>query len=70
MDWRAGKQRWVVMKDVLANDDGAERYVLEVDGQPQLEYRVFVQALSAGLELRRDLPNCRVRLRDYSTSST
>jgi hypothetical protein len=51
------------MKDAPANDASAECYVLEVDGIPQLEYRVFVQALSDGLQLRRDFPNCRVKLR-------
>jgi hypothetical protein len=51
------------MNDAPANNASAECYVLEVDGVPQLEYRVFVQALFDGLQLRRDLPNCRVRLR-------
>jgi hypothetical protein len=51
------------MKDAPANDASAECYVLEVDGIPQLEYRVFVEALSAGLQLRRDFPNCSVKLR-------
>jgi hypothetical protein len=51
------------MKDAPANDASAELYVLEVDGIPQLEYQVFVQALSHGLQLRRDFPNSRVKLR-------
>ena len=58
------------MKNALASDPSAECYVLEIDGIPQLEYRVFVQALSAGLRLRHDFPNCSVKLRsaDESTS--
>jgi hypothetical protein len=51
------------MNDAPAIDASAECYVLEVDGIPQLKYRVFVQALAAGLQLRRDFPHCRVKLR-------
>ena len=51
------------MKNALGNDPSSECYVLEIDGVPQLEYRVFVQALSAGLQLRHDFPNCTVKLR-------
>jgi hypothetical protein len=51
------------MKNALGNDPSSECYVLEIDGVPQLEYRVFMQALSAGLQLRHDFPNCRVKLR-------
>jgi hypothetical protein len=40
------------MKNALGNDPSSECYVLEIDGVPQLEYRVFMQALSAGLQLR------------------
>jgi hypothetical protein len=52
------------MKNALANDPSAECYILEIDGIPKFEYHVFVQALSAGLQLRHDFPNCRVKIRD------
>ena len=58
------------MKNALASDAPAECYVLRIDGIPQLEYRVFVQALSAGLQLRHDFPNCRVKLRASDESSS
>jgi hypothetical protein len=59
------------MKNALGNDSSSECYVLEIDGIPKFEYRVFVEALSAGLQLRHDLPNCSVKLRatDESTSA-
>ena len=58
------------MKNALGMILPRECYVLEIDGIPQFEFRVFVQALSAGLQLRHDLPNCRVKLRaaDEGTS--
>ena len=38
-----------------------ERYVVEVDGA---EYGIFVKALRAGLQLKQELPDSRVKLRD------
>jgi hypothetical protein len=35
-----------------------------------LEYRVFVQALSAGLQLRRDFPNRRVKQRSANEGTS
>jgi hypothetical protein len=58
------------MKNALGNDPSSECYVLEIDGVPQLEYRVFVQALSAGLQLRRDFPNRRVKLRSANEGTS
>ncbi len=60
------------MKNALANDPSHEGYIVEIDGVAKFEYRVFVfvKALSAGLQLRRDFPNCTVKLRaaDENTS--
>jgi hypothetical protein len=58
------------MKHALASDSPRESYVLEIDGIPQLKYRVFVQALSAGLQLRRDFPNCSVKLRSVAEGTS
>jgi hypothetical protein len=52
------------MKNELANDPSHERYVVEIDGITKLEYRIFVKALKAGLELKQELPNSRIKLRD------
>ena len=51
------------MKNALENEPSFERYVLEIDGISKFEFRVFVQALSAGLQLRHDHPNSSVKLR-------
>ena len=41
------------MKNALADDLSRENYVVEIDGIAKLEYRVFVKALSAALQLTR-----------------
>jgi hypothetical protein len=41
-----------------------ERYVIEVDGIAKAEYRIFVKALKAGLQLRQEFPSSCVKLRD------
>jgi hypothetical protein len=41
-----------------------ERYIVEVDGIAKAEYSIFERALKASLQLKRELPNCRVKLRD------
>ena len=58
------------MKNALANDPSDEGYVVELDGIAKFEYRVFVKALSAGLQLKHDFPNSCVKLRgaDQNTS--
>ena len=52
------------MKNELANDLRSERYVVEIDGITKSEYRVFVKALTAGLQLKQEFPNSNVKLRD------
>ena len=52
------------MKNELANDPSHERYVVEIDGITKSEYRIFVKALKASLQLRQELPRRRVKLRD------
>ncbi len=51
------------MKNDLA-DLSHERYVVEMDGIANSEYRVFVKALTAGLQLKQEFPNSNVKLRD------
>ena len=58
-------ERWVIlMRNDFATDHTCERYVVEVDGQAKAEYRIFVKALTAGLQLRQEFPNSHVTLRD------
>jgi hypothetical protein len=52
------------MRNDLATDQSNERYVVEVDGIATAEYRIFVKALKASLQLKQELPNSRVKLRD------
>ena len=52
------------MKTELANDPSHERYVVEIDGIAKAEYPIFVKALKAGLQLKHEFPNSRVKLRD------
>jgi len=52
------------MKNELANDAFHGRYVIEVDGIAKAEYRIFVKALKAGLQLKQELPNSCIKLRD------
>jgi hypothetical protein len=52
------------MRNDLATNVSRERYVVEVDGIAKAEYPIFVKALKASLQLKQELPNCRVKLRD------
>jgi hypothetical protein len=52
------------MQNELANDPSHERYVVELDGIAKSEYRIFVKALKAGLQLKQELPNSCIKLRD------
>jgi hypothetical protein len=54
----------VLMKNELANDPSYERYVVEIDGITKSEYRIFVKALKAGLQLKQELPNSCIKLGD------
>ena len=59
------------MKNELANDLHSERYVVEIDGIAKSEYRVFVKALKAGLQLKQEFSNSSVKLREsYEKTSS
>jgi hypothetical protein len=47
-----------------AIDTSHEGYIVEVDGIAKAEYPIFVNALKASLQLKQELPNSRVKLRD------
>jgi len=51
------------MTDALPTENRSECYVIEVDGVPKFEFRIFGEALSAALLLRSDFPRCNVKLR-------
>ena len=52
------------MRNDLTTNLSHERYVVEVDGIAKAEYPIFVKALKASLQLKQELSNCRVKLRD------
>jgi hypothetical protein len=58
------------MKNALCEDPSRECYVVEIDGMPRFEYRVFIKALSAGLQLKHDFPNSCVKLRDVDQNTS
>jgi hypothetical protein len=55
------------MKNELAND--TPHSVIEVDGIAKAEYRIFVKALKAGLQLQQELPNSCIKLRDVDETA-
>jgi hypothetical protein len=65
-----GATRQVLMKNALANDHSHERYVVEVDGVVKCEYRVFVKALTASLQLKQEFPNSTIKLRDADENTS
>jgi hypothetical protein len=65
-----GATRQVLMKNALADDHSHERYVVEVDGVVKCEYRVFVKALTAGLQLKQEFPNSSIKLRDAEENTS
>jgi len=46
-----------------------ERFVVQVDGQPRSQHRRFVDALIAGLLLRKEFPQHDVKVLETETSS-
>jgi hypothetical protein len=66
----SGQRGRFPMKNALANDHSHECYVVEVDGIVKFEYRVFVKALTAGLQLRQEFPNSRIKLRDADENTS
>jgi hypothetical protein len=58
------------MKNALANDHSHERYVVEVDGVVKCEYRVFVKALTASLQLKQEFSNSTIKLRDADENTS
>jgi hypothetical protein len=52
------------MKSDLGNVPSHECYFVEIDGIVKFEYRVFVEALTACLQLKHEFPNSTIKLRD------
>jgi hypothetical protein len=65
-----GRTMVVLMRNDFATDLSRERYVVEVDGIAKAEYPIFVKALKASLQLKQELPNCCVKLRDVDDETS
>lgn len=51
--------------DAVSQASTDECYFLEVDGKPKSgSYRIFVEALIAGLRLKQRFPHSQIRVRD------
>ena len=56
----------VVEKNVLR----PESYVVEIDGKIASAYRIFVEALKAGLELKQKFPHSRIKVHEADHGRT
>jgi hypothetical protein len=55
---------WLLMKSDLGNVPYHECYFVEIDGIVKFECQVFVEALTACLQLKHEFPNSTIKLRD------
>jgi hypothetical protein len=57
----------------MQSADGApghpHEYILQVDGKVKAGYRLFVDALKAGLQLKQQYPHSDVKVRDINEQS-
>ena len=42
----------------------SESYVVEIDGQIGSVYRIYIEALKAGMELKQRFPECQIKVHD------
>lgn len=53
------------MKTVVENNIlSPESYVVEIDGKIRSVYRIFIEALKAGMELKQKFPHSHIKVRD------
>ena len=50
----------VIEDNVLASGS----YVVEIDGRITSEYRIFVEALKAGMEMKQKFPHSQIKVHD------
>ena len=58
------------MKDDLVHGPTHECYIVEMDGIAKANYRIFVKALKASLQLKQEFPDSRVKLRDADENAS
>ena len=42
----------------------SESYVVEIDGKIGSVYRIYIEALKAGMELKQRFPECQIKVHD------
>jgi len=53
------------MKSVVENNVlSRESYVVEIDGKIRSVYRIFIEALKAGMELKQKFPHSQIKVHD------
>jgi hypothetical protein len=57
------------MRDVATNVSALVQYVVEIDGAKHSEHGSFVDAIKAGLLLREQHPDSKVKVRDISEAA-
>ncbi len=58
--------RYLMENVVMPNIAPEECYVVEIDGEIQARYGVYLEALKAGLKLKRKFPNNDIKVHDIS----
>jgi hypothetical protein len=58
------------MKQDLADESSHECYIVEMDGIAKANYGIFVKALKASLQLKREFPDSSVKLRDTDENTS
>ena len=57
------------MKTAVENSIlSSESYVVEMDGKIESVYRIFVEALKAGMELKQTFPKSQIKVHDIAGS--
>jgi hypothetical protein len=52
------------MQNVSRPIDHVESYVVEVDGQIQSRYQIYVEAIKAGMRLKKKFPSSEIRVHE------
>jgi hypothetical protein len=53
------------MKNIIENNVlPPEHYVVEIDGKIRSEYEIFIEALKAGMELKKKFPHSHIKVLD------
>ena len=58
------------MKAVTENAAFPESYVVEIDGKIESVYRIYIEALKAGMELKQKFPHSHIKVRDQDAQLT